>query len=189
MAMTSSVAERWLEVTGCEVIEGYGLTECSPVVSVNLPGQVRQGTVGPVVPETEIRVVDDEGIEVPQGEKGELWVRGPQVMLGYWQQPEATAEAITSDGWLKTGDYVEVSHDGYISIVDRKKDMILVSGFNVFPNEVETIIAEHEDVLEVGVIGEADDKCGEIVKAVIVKGMPLIEGSKVFTNLRKKYGK
>lgn len=176
MAMTTSVAEEWLQVTGSEIYEGYGLTECSPVVSVNIPGMVRAGTVGPLVPETEIKVVDDNGKEVASGEKGELWVRGPQVMLGYWQHEKETAEVITEDGWLKSGDYVEVDQDGYISIVDRKKDMILVSGFNVFPNEVEDWVNRHPGVLESAAIGIASEKTGEAVKLFIVpreKGLDL----------------
>jgi len=168
MAMSSSVAEEWEQVTGCEVIEGYGLTECSPVVSVNIPGKVRIGTVGPVVPETEIKVVTDEGKEAAKGERGELWVKGPQVMLGYWQQEQATAESFSDDGWFKTGDYVEVSQDNYISIVDRKKDMILVSGFNVFPNEIEDWVNRHDSVLESAAIGIPCEKTGETVKLFIV---------------------
>lgn len=168
MAMSSSVAEEWEKRTGCEIIEGYGLTECSPVVAVNLPGRVRAGTVGPVVPETEIKVVDNNDAEVPKGERGELWVRGPQVMLGYWQQEQATSETITEDGWLKTGDYVEIGEDDFISIVDRKKDMILVSGFNVFPNEIEDWVNRHGAVLESAAIGVPSKKTGELIKLFVV---------------------
>jgi len=168
MAMTTSVAKQWKQLTGCEVIEGYGLTECSPVVSVNIPGKVKLGTVGPLVPETEIRIVDDAGRDVTAGEKGELWVRGPQVMCGYWQQPQATAETITDDGWLKTGDYAQLDEDNYLSIVDRKKDMILVSGFNVFPNEIEDWVCSHPQVLECAAIGVANERSGESVKLFVV---------------------
>ena len=168
MPMTTSVAEEWATVTGCEIIEGYGLTECSPVVSVNIPGKVKLGTVGPLVPETELQVVDDDGKEVDPGERGELWIRGPQVMQGYWQQPEATAETITPQGWLKTGDYVQVGEDGYIRIVDRKKDMILVSGFNVFPNEIEDWVNSHPDVLESAAIGTPCERTGESVRLFVV---------------------
>ncbi|MFP6838636.1 MAG: AMP-binding protein [Pseudohongiellaceae bacterium] len=168
MAMTRSVAEEWERVTACEIIEGYGLTECSPVITVNIPGAIKLGTVGPVVPETEIRIVDDEGVDVPKGEKGELWVRGPQVMLGYWQQQQATAATITADGWLKTGDYVQIDEDDYLSIVDRRKDMILVSGFNVFPNEIEGWVSRHPDVLECAVIGVEYERTGESVKLFVV---------------------
>lgn len=168
MAMSSSVAEEWQRRTGCEIIEGYGLTECSPVVAVNIPDHVRMGTVGQVVPETEAKAVGDDGIEVEAGERGELWVRGPQVMLGYWQQQQATADVITDDGWLKTGDYVEISNDSFISIVDRKKDMILVSGFNVFPNELEDWVNRHPAVLESAAIGVPSEKTGESIKLFVV---------------------
>jgi long-chain acyl-CoA synthetase len=169
MAMSSSVIKEWQDRTGIEIFEGYGLTECSPVVSVNIPGKVRAGTVGPVVPETEIKAVDDEGIEVAIGERGEAWIRGPQVMLGYWNRPEATKEAITEDGWFKSGDYIELDVDGYVRIVDRKKDMILVSGFNVFPNEIEDWVNTHVGVLESAAIGVANEKSGEAVKLFVVK--------------------
>jgi len=168
MAMSSSVTKEWKEVTGTEILEGYGLTECSPVVAVNIPGKVKMGTVGPVVPETEIRVMDDDGNEVPKGEKGELWVRGPQVMLGYWKQPEATAQMIDADGWLHTGDYVEVDEDDYLSIVDRKKDMIIVSGFNVYPNEIEDWVNHHPGVMESAAIGVPNEETGEAIKLFVV---------------------
>ena len=168
MAMTTSVSEEWTKATNSPVYEGYGLTECSPVVAVNIPGKERAGTVGPVVPETETKVVNDEGVEVAAGKRGELWVRGPQVMRGYWQHEQETAEALTNDGWFKTGDYVEISDDGYISIVDRKKDMILVSGFNVFPNEIEDWVNRHPDVLESAAIGVPSEKTGESIKLFIV---------------------
>ena len=168
MAMTTSVSEEWTKATNSPIYEGYGLTECSPVVAVNIPGKERVGTVGPVVPETETKVMSDDGVEVAAGERGELWVRGPQVMKGYWEAEEETAEALTSDGWFKTGDYVEISDDGYISIVDRKKDMILVSGFNVFPNEIEDWVNRHPDVLESAAIGVPSEKTGESVKLFIV---------------------
>lgn len=168
MAMTTSVSEEWTRVTGSPVYEGYGLTECSPVVAVNIPGKERAGTVGPVVPETETKVVDDEGNEVATGERGELWIRGPQVMQGYWRHEAETADALTSDGWFKSGDYVVISDDGYISIVDRKKDMILVSGFNVFPNEVEDWANRHAEVLESAAIGVPSEKTGESIKLFVV---------------------
>lgn len=169
MAMTSSVIEEWEQVTGCEIYEGYGLTECSPVVSVNVPGQVKLGTVGPLVPETEIRVMSDSGEEVPLGETGEAWIRGPQIMLGYWNRPEETKETLTEDGWFKSGDYVSVDEDGYIRIVDRKKDMILVSGFNVFPNEVEDWVNSHPGVLESAAVGIPNERSGEAVKLFVVR--------------------
>ncbi len=168
MALTVNVAKDWKRITGCDVFEGYGLTECSPVVTVNPPGHIKLGTVGPAVPQTELKVVDDDGNDLAQGEKGELWVKGPQVMKGYWHNEEATREAITPDGWFKTGDYAKIDTDGYVSIVDRKKDMIIVSGFNVFPSEVEEVANSHPDVFESAVIGIPDEKSGELVKLFIV---------------------
>jgi long-chain acyl-CoA synthetase len=168
MAMTTSVSEEWTKATDSPIYEGYGLTECSPVVAVNIPGKERAGTVGPVVPETETRVMSDDGVELAAGERGELWIRGPQVMKGYWQAEKETTEALTSDGWFKTGDYVEISEDGFISVVDRKKDMILVSGFNVFPNEIEDWVNRHPDVLESAAIGVPSEKTGESIKLFIV---------------------
>tara|TARA_B110000858_G_scaffold195960_1_gene253575 strand:- start:27098 stop:28741 length:1644 start_codon:yes stop_codon:yes gene_type:complete len=168
MAMTTAVSEEWVKETNSSIYEGYGLTECSPVVAVNIPGKERAGTVGIAVPETETKVVSDDGVEVETGEKGELWVRGPQVMQGYWQHEKETAEVLTDDGWFKTGDYVEISEDGYISVVDRKKDMILVSGFNVFPNEIEDWINRHPDVLESAAIGVPSEQTGESIKLFIV---------------------
>ncbi|MBL4582299.1 MAG: AMP-binding protein [Gammaproteobacteria bacterium] len=168
MATTTSVSEEWTKATGSPIYEGYGLTECSPVVAITIPGKERAGTVGPVVPETETKVMSDEGVEVATGERGELWVRGPQVMQGYWQHEEETAEALTTDGWFKTGDYVEISDDGYVSIVDRKKDMILVSGFNVFPNEIEDWVNRHPDVLECAAVGIPSEKTGESIRLFVV---------------------
>jgi long-chain acyl-CoA synthetase len=168
MAMSTSVSAEWQRLTGVEVFEGYGLTECSPVVSVNIPGRVKQGTVGPPVPETEVKAVDEAGREVAVGERGEAWIRGPQVMLGYWNRPEATAEAITEDGWFRSGDFIEIDHEGFISIVDRKKDMILVSGFNVFPNEIEDWVNSHPAVLESAAIGVPNERSGEEIRLFVV---------------------
>lgn len=168
MALTVSVANEWTRITKCEVFEGYGLTECSPVVSVNLPGQVKLGTVGFAVPLTQLQVVDDDGQVLPEGEKGELWVRGPQVMKGYWNQSEATAESLTADGWFKTGDFAQIDPEGYIRIVDRKKELILVSGFNVYPSEVEEVVNEHPDIFESAAIGLPCEKTGEKVKLFVV---------------------
>lgn len=169
MAMSTSVSKEWQQVTGCEVIEGYGLTECSPVVAVNLPGKVKHGTVGPLVPETEARLVDENDEDVAAGERGELWIKGPQVMLGYWQKAKANREILTDDGWLKTGDYAEIDEDNYIRIVDRKKDMILVSGFNVFPNEVEDWVNQHPGVLESGAVGFKSERTGEAIRLFVVR--------------------
>jgi len=170
MAVQKPVAERWKKATGVPLIEAYGLTETSPAVCINpLNLAEYNGSIGLPVPSTEVSIQDENGNILPQGESGELCVRGPQVMKGYWNQEDETAKVLSPDGWLKTGDVANMDAAGYFRIVDRLKDMILVSGFNVFPNEIETVIAGHEGVLEVGVIGEPDEKCGEIVKAVIVK--------------------
>lgn len=167
-ALHAAVAERWEAITGTPLVEGYGLTESSPVISFNpLVGTRKPGSIGIPVPGTEVRLVDDAGAPVAQGEPGELTARGPQVMQGYWQQPEATAEALR-DGWLYTGDVAAMDADGYLRIVDRKKDLILVSGFNVYPNEVEDCIALLDAVHEVGVIGVPDPDTGEAVRAYIV---------------------
>ncbi|MGL4288181.1 MAG: AMP-binding protein [Phreatobacter sp.] len=168
MALQEAVATRWLEVTGTPVIEGYGLTESSPVLSFNPLGNVRSGTIGIPVPSTDIKCVDDEGREVPLGQPGELIAKGPQIMAGYWRKPDDTAKTIR-DGWLYTGDIATQDADGFFKIVDRKKDMVLVSGFNVFPNEVEDTLAKNPAVLEVAVVGVPDGAAGEAVKAYIVK--------------------
>ncbi|WP_027001576.1 AMP-binding protein [Hugenholtzia roseola] len=169
-ALQNAVAQKWKETTGCAVLEGFGLTECSPVVSCNpLDGNEQVGTIGLPLPSTEVMLADDNGEEVAEGERGELWVRGPQVMKGYWKRPEATADMITPEGWLKTGDVAIIQPDGFLKIVDRKKDMILVSGFNVYPNEVEDVIVGHPKVMEVAAIGIPDDKSGEAVKVFVIK--------------------
>ncbi len=172
MALTRSAAERWKEVTGCAIAEGYGLTETSPVATFNPPKAIQLGSIGRPVPSTEIQVIDEDGKPLPLGEAGELCVRGPQVMKGYWQRPEETAKVIDSEGWFRTGDIAEIQEDGYARIVDRKKDMINVSGFNVYPNEVEDEIASHPDVLEVAAVGIEDEKSGEAVKVFIVSRNP-----------------
>lgn len=169
MALTISVAEEWQRVTGCQVYEGYGLTECSPVVSVNPHHKVKIGTVGPPVPGTEIKTVDDDGNDLGLNEKGELWVRGPQVMKGYWRNEAATQESITADGWFKTGDFAKIDDDGFIKIVDRKKDLIIVSGFNVFPSEVEEVVNSHPGVAESAAIGVPSEKSGEGIKLFVVR--------------------
>jgi long-chain acyl-CoA synthetase len=168
MALTKDAANNWKAVTNCDVAEGFGMTETSPVVSFNPPGHIKLGTIGLPVASTNCKVIDDDGKELEIGEPGELCVKGPQVMKGYWQRPEATAESISSDGWLKTGDVAVIGEDGYMKIVDRKKDMIIVSGFNVYPNEVEDQIVNHPDVVEVAAIGIPDDKTSEAVKVFIV---------------------
>lgn len=170
MAVQRAVAEKWQKITGNYLLEGYGLTECSPLVAAyphNLTAY--NGSIGVPVPSTDIRLVDDEGNEVAEGGTGELQVRGPQVMAGYWKRPEATKEILTEDGWLSTGDIVKFDDEGYLHIVDRKKDMILVSGFNVYPNEIEDVVAMHPSVLEVAAIGQPHPVSGEIVKVCVVK--------------------
>jgi long-chain acyl-CoA synthetase len=168
MSLTVETAKQWTVLTGSSISEGYGLTETSPVVSINPPGKERIGTVGIAVPETECRVIDEQGSVLAVGEAGELCVRGPQVMKGYWMRPEATAEVIDAEGWFKTGDIAVIDADGYIKIVDRKKDMINVSGFKVYPNEVEDVLASHPDIIEAAVIGVPDKEGSEIVKAFVV---------------------
>ncbi|EON77949.1 Long-chain-fatty-acid--CoA ligase [Lunatimonas lonarensis] len=168
MAVQRAVAERWQKVTGVPLAEGYGLTETSPVATCNpIDGSERIGTIGMPLPNTEVKIVDDEGNELPVGEKGELCIKGPQVMRGYWQRPEESEKVFLGE-WLKTGDIATIDDNGFLRIVDRKKEMILVSGFNVYPNEVEDAIAAHEKVNEVGVIGVPDEKSTEKVVAYVV---------------------
>lgn len=169
MAVQKAVAEKWQKVTGKPLVEGFGMTESSPVASVNpLDGSGKLGTIGLPVPSTDMRIVDDNGNPLPQGETGEIQVKGPQVMKGYYNRPDATAQTI-KDGWLCTGDIGMMHPDGYFQIVDRKKDMILVSGFNVYPNEIEDVAMTHPKVLECAAIGIPDEKSGEIVKLFVVK--------------------
>ena len=169
MAIQKAVNDRWLELTGKNLIEGYGMTEASPVVSVNpIDGSGRSGTIGMPVPSTDVRIVDDAGVIQPVGAQGEIIVKGPQVMLGYYNKPEETANTLR-DGWLHTGDIGVLDEDGYFRVVDRKKDMILVSGFKVFPNEVEDVVALHPKVKESAAVGIPSDKSGECVKLFVVK--------------------
>ncbi|MBA4725175.1 MAG: long-chain fatty acid--CoA ligase [Pseudomonas sp.] len=168
MALQLATAERWKQVTGCSICEGYGLTETSPVASVNPIEHIQLGSIGIPVPSTQFKVINDDGQDLPQGEIGELCIKGPQVMKGYWQRPEATAEVIDADGWFKTGDIGVIQEDGYIRIVDRKKDMILVSGFNVYPNELEDVLASLPGVLQCAAIGVPDEKSGEAIKLFVV---------------------
>lgn len=168
MPLTVETAKHWLELTKAPLSEGYGLTETSPVVCVNPVPDFRLGTVGIPMIDTELKVIDDEGVSQPNGHPGELCVRGPQVMKGYWQRPEATAEVLDSEGWFKTGDIAVLQDDGFVKIVDRKKDMINVSGFKVFPNEVEDVLCSHPDIIEAAVIGLPDGEGSERVKAYIV---------------------
>jgi len=170
MAVQSAVAKLWLDKTGCPICEGYGLSETSPSVSCN-PVTTTEftATIGVPLPNTLMKCLDDDGNEVPQGQPGEIAVKGPQVMAGYWQRPEETAKVMTADGYFKTGDIGIMDERGFFKIVDRKKDMVLVSGFNVYPNEVEDVVAQMPEVMECAVVGVPDEKSGEAVKLVIVK--------------------
>ena len=158
--MQSAVAMRWHEITGTDLVEGYGLTEASPVVCINPVRSPKLGTVGLPVPSTEVAIRDDDGNDLAVGEAGEVCVRGPQVMQGYWQRPDETKLVLTADGWLRTGDIGALDAQGFLKILDRKKDMINVSGFKVFPNEVEDVMAQHPGVLEAAVIGVPDEHTG-----------------------------
>ncbi|MFN3707268.1 AMP-binding protein [Microcella sp.] len=185
MALHESVAERWREVTGTPIVEGYGLTETSPVLTFNpFGGEVKDGTIGIPVPSTDVRCVKDDGTDAAVGEPGELVARGPQVMKGYWQRDDETANSML-DGWFRTGDIAEMDADGYFTIVDRKKDMVLVSGFNVFPNEVEERIAAMPGVNEVGVVGIPDDKTGEAVRAYVVANDPRPTEAEIIAHCRE----
>ena len=184
-AVQRAVAERWKAVTGHPLIEAYGLTECAPAACINpLSSNEFTGSIGLPIPSTEVSLRDDAGNEAPLGEVGEICVRGPQVMKGYWNRPEATAEVITADGWLRTGDMGAMDARGYVRITDRKKDMILVSGFNVYPNEVEDVAALHPGVLECAAIGVPDEKSGEAVKLVCVRKDPALTAEEVIRHCR-----
>jgi long-chain acyl-CoA synthetase len=173
MALQRNVAERWLKVTGCPLIEGYGMSETSPVVTGNRVDITEfTGTIGLPISSTEVIIVNDDGVEVALGEPGEIAVKGPQVMAGYWQRPDETAKSMTADGYFKTGDVGIMDERGYVRIVDRKKDMIIVSGFNVYPNEVEDVVASCPGVLECACIGVPDANSGEAVKVFVVRKDP-----------------
>jgi len=180
MAVQGAVAKLWLAKTGCPICEGYGLSETSPSVSCNPTTSTEYtGTIGIPLPNTYLKLLDDAGNEVPPGQPGEIAVKGPQVMAGYWQRPDETAKSMTSDGYFKTGDIGTVDERGFFKIVDRKKDMVLVSGFNVYPNEVEDVVAKLDGVLECAMVGVPDEKTGEAVKLVIVKKDPGLTEEKV----------
>jgi long-chain acyl-CoA synthetase len=170
MAVHKAVADKWLALTGCPVVEAYGLTETSPAATCN-PILIREwsGTIGLPFPSTEVAILDDAGQPVPLGRPGEIAIRGPQVMAGYWQRPDETAKVMTSDGFFKSGDIGIMDERGYTRIVDRKKDMIIVSGFNVFPNEIEAVVALHPGVLECAAVGVPDERAGEAVKLFVVR--------------------
>jgi long-chain acyl-CoA synthetase len=175
MAVQSATAKRWLELTGCPIVEGYGLSETSPSATCNpVDSTAYSGNIGLPMPATEIAILDDEGQQLPLGATGEIAIRGPQVMAGYWQRPDETAKVMTADGWFRSGDVGVMDERGYVKIVDRKKDMILVSGFNVYPNEVEDVITQMDGVLECAAVGVPDAKAGEVVKVFVVKKDPAV---------------
>ncbi|NBB08194.1 long-chain-fatty-acid--CoA ligase FadD1 [Pseudomonas sp. SLFW] len=185
MALQQTAAERWKDVTGCSICEGYGMTETSPVATVNPFKNIQMGTIGIPVPSTLCKTINDAGEELPLGEVGELCVKGPQVMKGYWQRQEATDEMLDAEGWLKTGDIAVIQPNGYIRIVDRKKDMILVSGFNVYPNELEDVLATLPGVLQCAAIGVPDEKSGEAIKIfVVVKPGATLTKEQVMEHMR-----
>lgn len=187
MAVQRAVAERWKKVTGCTLAEAYGLTETSPAVCINPPGLDNfNGSIGLPISSTDVCIRSDEGQTLPVGEIGELCVRGPQVMKGYWNRPEETAKMLDPDGWLHTGDVARMDEKGFFYIVDRKKDMILVSGFNVYPNEIEDVVASMPGVLEVAAIGVPDEKSGEAVKLVIVKKDPNLSVEAIRAHCREE---
>jgi len=175
MAVQSATAKLWLEKTGCPIVEGYGLSETSPSATCNpVDSTAFSGNIGLPMPNTELTLLDDDGREVGPGQAGEIAIRGPQVMAGYWQRPDETAKVMTADGFFRTGDVGMVDERGYFRIVDRKKDMILVSGFNVYPNEVEDVMTQMDGILECAAVGIPDEKAGEAVKLVIVKKNPAV---------------
>ena len=180
MAVQGAVAKLWLEKTGCPICEGYGLSETSPSATCNpVTSKAYSGTIGLPLPGTLLRLLDDDGHDVPAGQPGEIAIKGPQVMAGYWQRPDETAKSMTADGYFKTGDIGTMDDRGYFKIVDRKKDMVLVSGFNVYPNEVEDVVAQLPGVMECAVVGVPDEKTGEAVKLVIVKKDPALTEAQV----------
>jgi long-chain acyl-CoA synthetase len=186
MAVQQATAERWLKVTGVPLAEGFGLTETSPVATCNpIDGTERIGTIGVPLPNTDVKIIDDNGKDLPFGERGELCIKGPQVMRGYWQRPDETAKVMDGD-WFKTGDVAVMDEDGFLKIVDRKKEMILVSGFNVYPNEVENAIALHPKVLETGVIGMPDDKSTEKVVAYVVSKDKSLTAEELIAHCREQ---
>ena len=184
MALAPAVGERWQEMTKTPVFQGYGLTETSPIVTMNPFHRPKMASIGVPVPGTDVRLVDDEGRDVATGQPGELLVKGPQVMQGYWQKPDETAK-VFKDGWFATGDIATMDDEGYVAIVDRKKDMVLVSGFNVYPNEVEAVITQHPGVLEAAVLGVPDPLCGEAVVAFVNPKDPSLTADEIRQHCKK----
>ena len=188
MAVQKAVNDKWLKITGCPIIEGYGLSETAPVATCN-PGDVEEftGTIGLPIPSTEIAILDDNGKPVPLGEPGEIAIRGPQVMVGYWNRPDETAKVMTPDGFFKSGDVGVMDARGFVKIVDRKKDMILVSGFNVYPNEIEGVVAAHPGVLECACIGVPDSNSGEAVKLFVVRKDPSLTAEQLMEYCKEQF--
>jgi long-chain acyl-CoA synthetase len=188
MAVQQATAERWLEITGCPIVEGYGLSETSPVATSNrLDKREFTGTIGLPIPSTDITIRDDEGHDVPFGTAGEICIRGPQVMAGYWRRPDETAKVMTDDGFFRSGDVGIMDDDGFVRIVDRKKDMILVSGFNVYPNEIEQVVNLHPGVLECAAIGVPDERSGEAVKLFVIRRDPALAEEDVAAYCRENF--
>ena len=185
-AVQTEVARRWREITGSALVEGYGLSEASPVVCINPTAEPKLGTVGLPISSTEVSIRDEGGVALATGEDGEVWVRGPQVMLGYWQRPDETKKVLTADGWLHTGDIGVLDAEGYLKLLDRKKDMISVSGFKVFPNEIEDVTMQHPGVLEAAVIGVPDERTGEAVKLFVIKRDPALTEVQLRDFLRER---
>ncbi|MBA4093731.1 MAG: long-chain-fatty-acid--CoA ligase [Candidatus Accumulibacter sp.] len=187
MPVQRAVAEQWMAITGARLIEGYGLTECAPLVAANpLATQGYTGSVGFPIPSTDVSVRDDAGTELPPGETGEIHVRGPQVMQGYWRQPDETATVFTPDGWLRTGDMGFMDAQGRVKLTDRKKDMIVVSGFKVYPNEVEEVVMAHPGVLEAAAIGVPDERAGQVVEVVVVRRDPALTAEQLIAHCRQR---
>ena len=188
MAVQQATAERWLKITGCPVVEGYGLSETSPVATSNrLDKREFTGTIGLPIPSTDIAIRDDDGIDVPFGTAGEICIRGPQVMAGYWKRPDETAKVMTDDGFFRSGDVGIMDEQGFVRIVDRKKDMILVSGFNVYPNEIEQVVNLHPGVLECAAIGVPDERSGEAVKLFVIRRDPALAEEDIAAYCRENF--
>jgi long-chain acyl-CoA synthetase len=188
MAVQKAVNDKWLQVTGHPIVEGYGLSETSPVATANRPDATEfTGSIGLPIPSTEIAILDDSGRPLPLGQPGEIAIRGPQVMAGYWNRPDETAKAMTPDGFFKSGDIGVMDEQGYVRIVDRKKDMILVSGFNVYPNEIEAVVAAHPGVLECACVGVPDANSGEAVKLFVVRKDPALTADELMNYCREQF--
>jgi long-chain acyl-CoA synthetase len=185
MALQRAVAERWQQKMGVPLIEGYGLTEASPIVCAN-PVDISEfsGAIGMPIPSTRVEIRDDAGNALPPGEAGELCVQGPQVMRGYWNRPDETAHVLSADGWLRTGDICEMDALGWVRFIERSKDVIVVSGFKVYPNEVEDVLMQHPGVMEAGIVGVPDDSSGEAVKAFVVKRDPALSSAELIAHCR-----